>query len=108
MADGDWVFPSRTRTLKQTSSLVNAIKSSRKEAGVDARVTPHVMRYAFSDLLRTADVDPVVRRALVGHVTEEMQEHYSILLVGSLAQVHRHSRQEPQVVLLRSVPIVRG
>ena len=96
----DWVFPSRTRTLKQTSSLVNAIKSSRKEAGVDARVTPHVMRYA--------NVDPVVRRALVGHVTEEMQEHYSIPLVGSLAQVHRHSRQEPQVVPLRSVPIVRG
>jgi len=81
VADGDWVFPSRTRTLKQTSSLVNAIKSSRKEAGVDARVTPHVMRYAFSDLLRTADVDPVVRRALVGHVTEEMQEHYSTVSV---------------------------
>lgn len=81
MGDGDWVFPSRTRTLKQTSSLVNAIKSSKKEAGVDAHVHPHGMRYAFNDLLRAADIDPVVRRSLIGHVTEEMQEHYSTLLL---------------------------
>jgi hypothetical protein len=29
------------------------------------------------DLVRLANVDAVVRRALTGHVTEEMQRHYS-------------------------------
>ena len=40
-------------------------------------VTPHRLRYAFSDLLRLAGVDQVTRRQLIGHLTEEMQEHYS-------------------------------
>ena len=35
------------------------------------------LRYTFTDLVRRANVDAVVRRALTGHVTEEMQRHYS-------------------------------
>jgi hypothetical protein len=31
----------------------------------------------FTDLVRLANVDAVVRRALTGHVTEEMQRKYS-------------------------------
>jgi len=77
VGDCDWVFPSRARTLKQTSSLVNAIKRSKEETGITTRITPHGMRYAFSDLLRAAEIDAVTRRALVGHVTEEMKEHHS-------------------------------
>ena len=34
-------------------------------------------RYTFTDLVRRANVDVVVRRALTGHVTEEMQRKYS-------------------------------
>src|SRR5688572_27882594 len=33
--------------------------------------------YTFTDMVRLANVDAVVRRALTGHVTEEMQRHYS-------------------------------
>jgi integrase len=39
-------------------------KASKAEAGITARITPHSMRYAFSDLLRAAQVDPITRRAL--------------------------------------------
>lgn len=39
--------------------------------------TVHGLRYTFTDLVRLANVDAVVRRALTGHVTEEMQRHYS-------------------------------
>jgi hypothetical protein len=35
------------------------------------------MRYTFNDLVRRANVDAVIRRAITGHVTEEMQRHYS-------------------------------
>jgi integrase len=77
VGDGDWVFPTRNRKLKQPSSLTNSIASSAKEAKVKSHITLHKMRYMFSDLLRLARVDKVTRKAMVGHVTDEMQEHYS-------------------------------
>jgi integrase len=44
---------------------------------ITKRFTVHGLRYTFTDLVRRANVDAVVRRALTGHVTEEMQRHYS-------------------------------
>jgi len=41
-------------------------------AGITKRFTLHGLRYTFTDLVRLANVDAVVRRALTGHVTEEM------------------------------------
>jgi integrase len=73
----DWVFPSRTGTLKQPSSLRNAIVRTSKEVGLGKRITPHMMRYLFNDVLRLAGVDQVTRKSLTGHVTDEMTEHYS-------------------------------
>jgi integrase len=46
-------------------------------AKITKRFTVHGLRYTFTDLVRRANVDAVVRRALTGHVTEEMQRHYS-------------------------------
>lgn len=48
-------------------------------AGTSRRFTVHGLRYTFTDLVRwaDADADAVVRRALTGHVTEEMQRHSS-------------------------------
>ena len=40
-------------------------------AGITKRFTLHGLRYTFTDLVRLANVDAVVRRALTGHVTEE-------------------------------------
>lgn len=45
--------------------------------GLRRMQTVHGLRYTFTDLVRLANVDAVVRRALTGHVTEEMQRHYS-------------------------------
>jgi integrase len=78
----DWVFPTRNGKLKQPSSLVNAIKSSAKDAQLTKRITPHMMRYLFNDVLRLAGVDEVTRRALTGHVTKQMTEHYSTVSLG--------------------------
>jgi hypothetical protein len=44
---------------------------------VKRRVTLHGLRYTFTDLIRLSKADAVVRRALTGHVTQEMQDHYS-------------------------------
>ncbi len=59
------------------SSLYKAWRKCADQAGVDKRFTVHGMRYTFNDLVRRAKVDAVIRRSLTGHVTEEMQRHYS-------------------------------
>ncbi len=74
---GGWMFPSSVGTLRTPSSLTKAWKRCLHKAGVDKRFTVHGLRYTFNDLVRRANVDPIVRRALLGHVTEEMQRHYS-------------------------------
>ncbi len=39
------------------------------------RFTPNGLSYTFSDIIRRAKIDPVVRRALTGHVTVEQGTH---------------------------------
>ena len=50
-------------------------RSALKAAGLTERFTPHGLRRTFNDMLRRANVDPVIGKALTGHVTETMREH---------------------------------
>jgi len=72
-----WMFPSRTGTLRTPNSLDKAWAKALDAAGIARRFTVHGLRYTFTDLIRRANVDAVVRRAMTGHVTAEMQHHYS-------------------------------
>jgi hypothetical protein len=71
------MFPSAEGTLRTPNSLDRAWAKCLKHAKIAKRFTVHGLRYTFTDLVRRANVDAVVRRALTGHVTEEMQRHYS-------------------------------
>ena len=71
------MFPSRVGRYRTPNSLDVAWARCLTEAQIDKRFTIHGLRYTFTDLVRRANVDAVVQRALTGHVTEEMQRHYS-------------------------------
>jgi integrase len=73
------MFPSTVGTYRTPNSLDAAWAKCLTTAGIGKRFTIHGLRYAFTDLVRLANVDAVVRRALTGHVTEEMQRHYSTI-----------------------------
>lgn len=73
----DLMFPSKVGTYRTPNTLDVAWAKCLAKANIDQRFTPHGLRYTFTDLVRLANVDAVVRRALTGHVTEEMQRHYS-------------------------------
>jgi integrase len=75
--EAGWMFPSAEGTLRTPNSLDRAWARCLKQAGIAKRFTVHGLRYTFTDLVRRANVDAVVRRALTGHVTEQMQRHYS-------------------------------
>jgi len=72
-----YMFPSKTGTLRSPNSVDAAWPACLAKAGITKRFTLHGLRYTFTDPVRFANVDAVVRRALTGHVTEEMQRHYS-------------------------------
>jgi integrase len=75
--DNPLMFPANNGELRTANSLDVAFAKSKEAAGITKRFTVHGLRYTFTDLVRRANVDAVVRRALTGHVTEEMQRHYS-------------------------------
>lgn len=91
LAEG-WMFPSRVGTPRNPSSVSKAWGKCLKAAGINRRFTVHGLRYTFTDLIRPL-ADPVVRRALTGHVTEAMQDRYSHVHIdekrSAVAGVHR-------------------
>src|ERR1051325_4204653 len=72
-----WMFPSTEGTLRTPNSLDRAWAKCLKHAKITKRFTVHGLLYTFTDLVRRANVDAVVRRALTGHGTEEMRRPYS-------------------------------
>jgi integrase len=88
-----WMFPGKRGRLRQQCNLEKAWKACLKAAGISRRFTIHGSRYTFTDLTRLAKIDVVVRRALVGHMTEAMQGHYSSVALAekraAVASVHR-------------------
>lgn len=99
------MFPSAEGTLRTSNSLDRAWGKCLQQAEITKRFTVHGLRYTFTDLVRRANVDAVVRRALTGHVTEEMQRHYSTVgldekraaIAGVLRLVPPDPRREGRV-----------
>lgn len=72
LAEG-WVFPSLRGKLKTPGTLAKTWEGCLKAE----RFTVHGLRRTFNDLTRRAGADGIVTRALTGHVTSAMTEHYS-------------------------------
>lgn len=88
----DLVFPARRRKgrdkaemrnlgYSQPSCLSKPMKHARAEAKIGRKATPHWFRHTFNNFLRqTADKE--TQKALTGHSTDEMAEHYSHVSFG--------------------------
>ena len=48
-----------------------------KAMGLKKQISPKAMRRSFQDAMREAQVADVVVRSISGHLTEQMQQHYS-------------------------------
>ncbi len=73
LLDG-WVFPSRTGTFMQPSSLREPLARACAASKVNV-ISPHGLRYTFNHLAKRRAAGDVVR-AITGHVTEETTAHY--------------------------------
>jgi integrase len=77
MRESELLFPSNTGGFRAPSCLDKPIRDIAEKAGITKNITPRFMRRTFQDLGRTAKVHDFVVRAISGHATTGMQEHYS-------------------------------
>jgi integrase len=70
------LFPSTVGTYRAPAVLRDAMVRCADRAGIALPVSPHTMRRTFNNLVRQA-AGEIAARAIVGHATEGMTEHYS-------------------------------
>lgn len=91
MRDSVLLFASETGGFRAPSCLDKPFADVAMVLELGKRITPRGMRRTFQDLARAAQVTDVVTRAISGHATETMQQHYSSVsgseMKDSLARV---------------------
>jgi hypothetical protein len=73
----DLLFPSVTGTFRSACVLNKPFAEISEMMNLGFVFTQRGMRRAFNDLAREAQVNDLVTRSVSGHLTEEMQRHYS-------------------------------
>ncbi|MEP6655402.1 MAG: site-specific integrase, partial [Myxococcales bacterium] len=73
----DLLFPSETGGFRSGSVLDKPFREVGKKVKLGKHVTPRAMRRTYQDLARAAEMKDLVTRAISGHATEQMQQHYS-------------------------------
>jgi integrase len=75
--ESDLLFPAVDGRFRSPSVLRKPFAEVAHELGLEKHVTPRALRRTFNDLARAARVQDVVTRSISGHLTEDMQRHYS-------------------------------
>lgn len=76
-AKSELLFPAKDGRLLSRGVLAKPFKAITTEMGLGYPLTPKGMRRSFNNLARAANVHDAVTRSISGHLTEEMQLHYS-------------------------------
>ncbi len=71
------MFPSTVGKPIWSARISEELRAVGARLQLKRRFTSHGFRRSFNDLLREAAVDPVVCKAITGHSTDRMREHYS-------------------------------
>lgn len=75
--NSDLLFPAITGGFRTPKLLNVPIAEVARELGIEKQLTQRALRRTFNDLARAAQVNDLVTRSISGHLTEQMQHHYS-------------------------------
>jgi integrase len=77
MERSELLFPAETGGFRHNSALAKPFRTIAKAMGLRKQISPKAMRRSFQDAMREAQVVDVVVRSISGHLTVQMQQHYS-------------------------------
>ena len=72
------IFLTQRGTLYKGTSLGPLLRNSLERADIEVHLTTHGLRHIFNNLARQVATGQIVR-AIVGHTTEAMTGHYSLV-----------------------------
>lgn len=75
--DSDLLFPSLNGGFRASTVLNKPFAEVSETIGLGFAFTQRGMRRTFNDLARAANVEALITRSISGHLTEQMQHHYS-------------------------------
>ncbi len=75
--DSHLLFPSITGGFRTMKILNAPLADVASELKLTKQITQRALRRTFNDLARAANVSDLVTRSISGHLTEQMQRHYS-------------------------------
>jgi len=84
-AKDNLVFPSRAGTHREPSCTIAPLRRCAARAGVDKVVTNQALRRTVNNLVRQTSGE-IAARAITGHATQAMTEHYSDVTVAEKQQ----------------------
>lgn len=68
-------------------TIINAIRSAAKRSGLEAHVSPQVLRRTVNSLALAAGVDRVLLQGMIGHSGDAMSAHYHGLRAETAARI---------------------
>ena len=75
--ESDLLFPAETGRFRTPKLLNVPLAEVARDLGLRKKITQRALRRTFNDLMRAAQVNDLVTRSISGHLTEQMQRHYS-------------------------------
>lgn len=77
MKNSDLLFPAEDGGFRGPRDLRRLFEAAESELKLSKTVTGRALRRTFQDLTREAEVDAFIAKAISGHATDAMREHYS-------------------------------
>ncbi len=82
-----WLFEGVNRNQYSATSIAKILKRAAMKAGLDRRVTPHMLRHSFATHLHEQGVDIRYIQTLLGHGSSKTTEIYTHVSRKSLSKI---------------------